>query len=348
MLVFQENTAGSCSLMEVIQSNGTAFEQVEYVNFDEKPGLELVIGRQVSDQVLRSVSVYSFSGGSAELMLMSGYSKFITTDLNENGRSELLVLSPGEVAAERGRAVLYNAQSGKVKRSVELELSVDTSHIRRITKGRIYGGAPAVYIASAVDESTVVTDVLALQRGKIANISYNGEYGASIQTLRNFYVYPEDIDADGILELPAQVFMRPVSVWAEDEQKFLLRWYAMDSEGREVDKLYSFHDYIGGWYVKLDKQWASRISVEEDGDQYTFYVWNESNEEATALFTIYLFTGSTRDADAAADGRFALYRTEDITYSGKLERYADQYDITEKHLIESFSLIRNDWQTGET
>lgn len=31
--------------MEVIQSNGSAFEQVEYVQMDNAPGYELVVGR---------------------------------------------------------------------------------------------------------------------------------------------------------------------------------------------------------------------------------------------------------------------------------------------------------------
>lgn len=348
VLIFRQEPSGICSLMEVIQSNGTAFEQVEYVNFDEKPGLELVVGRQVSDQVLRSVSVYTFSGGSAELVLMNGYSKFITCDLDQNSRSELMVLRPGESATDRGMAVLYSADKGKIQRSVEMELSVSPIHVRRITKGRLQGGAPAVYVASAMDESVVYTDVLTMQRGKFANIALDGRHGTGVETLRNFYVYPEDIDDDGIMEIPALVTMKAVSLWAEDEQKYLIRWYAMDSEGKRVDKLYTFHDFLGGWFVRLDSDWAGRVTVEQAEGRYTFYVWNETFEEATALFTIYIFTGSSRDEEVTRDGRFALYRAEDISFGARLERYADEYGITEEQLIESFSPIRQDWQTGET
>lgn len=348
VLIFRQEPGGICSLMDVIQSNGTAFEQVEYVNFDEKPGLELVIGHRVSDRVLRSVSVYSFSGGSGEKVLMNSYSKFLTCDLDQNGRSELLVLRPGEGASERGMAVLYSADKGKVQRSAEMELSVDPTHIRRIVKGRLQGDAPAVYVASAVDERVVLTDVFALKNGKFSNISFDGEQGASTETLRNFYVYPEDIDSDGVLELPALVTMKAVSRWGEEEQKYLIRWYAMDSIGRKVDKLYTFHDFLGGWYIQLDSTWANRVTVEQDAGQYTFYVWNESFGEATAMFTVYLFTGSTRDQEVEAEERFLLYRGEDITYGARLERYADQFGITEEYLIDAFSLIRQDWRTGET
>ena len=36
----------------------------------DQPGKELIVGFQVSDQVLRSVAVFTFRGGRAELLLM--------------------------------------------------------------------------------------------------------------------------------------------------------------------------------------------------------------------------------------------------------------------------------------
>lgn len=128
--------------MEVIQSNGSAFEQVEYVQMDDAPGYELVVGRQLSDQVLRSVSVYSFSSGSAEQLMMVGYSKFITCDLNDDGCSELMVILPGESETGTGSEVLYRMQDGNIERSVEVNVSEDATHIRRIAVGRLLGGTP--------------------------------------------------------------------------------------------------------------------------------------------------------------------------------------------------------------
>ncbi len=348
VLVFSQEENGTCRLTEVIESNGLAFEQVEYVEFDDKPGCELVIGRQVSDQVLRRVSVYSFSNGGAELLLMNSYSKFLTCDLNEDGHSELMVLRPGEEETERGMAVLYSSLDGQIERSVETELSVDPSQIRRITTGKLHGGTPAVYVASSADESAIVTDIFALRNDRFTNISFTSESDTSIQALRNYYVYAEDIDEDGVLELPSLLTMKSVSKWTEEEQKFLLRWFAIDVDGREVDKMYTFHYYQGGWYVQLNSAWASRVTVDQGNNTYTFYAWNESYQEATALFTIYVFTGSTRDEDAGEDGRFALYRAEGVAYAAKLEQNAAEYGITEENLTECFRLIRQDWRTEET
>lgn len=348
VLIFKRMEDGSIRTMETIGITGLDFEQVEYVEFDDDPGCELVVGFQVSDQVLRSVAVYTFQNGDAELLLLNGYAKFLTYDLDEDGRSELMVLRPGEAETQRGMAVLYSCDEGRIERSVETELSEDLEHIRRITPGLLQGGTPAVYVASSVDENAIVTDIFAMKDGRFTNISFSGEAETSVSTLRNFYVYADDVDDDGITELPALITMKPVSNWEEGAQKFLLRWFSVDVAGWERDKMFTFHNFVGGWYLQLSHSWAGRVTVDQNDGVYSFYVWDESYQDATGLFTLYVFTGSTRDEDAVKDGRFALYRTEGVAYAAKLEPIAQEYGITEAHLIESFRLIRQDWQSGET
>lgn len=348
VLIFTQDENGTCSLAEVISSNGSAFEQVEYVNFDEKPGMELVVGRQVSDQVLRNVSVYSFSGGSAEQLFTIGYSKFLTCDLDSNGRSEVMVLRPGESETDRGMAVLYSYRAGKTQRSVEKGLSQDPSHIRRIQSGKLHGGKPAIFVASAVNDNAIVTDIFAMRGKNFENISYSNEAHTSIQTLLNFYVYAEDIDSDGILELPSAIPMEAMSQWEEGDQTSLLRWFSMDLDGKEVDKLYTFHDFLGGWYVQLDPMWAERVTVEQWGDTFTFYVWDEDYITAAEIFNIYILTGSDRDEEAQKNGRFPLYRAEGVAYAARLGGDAPMYGITKEYLNTSFRLIRQDWRTGES
>ena len=348
MLIFQQDEDGKVRTLDTIGSNGQAFEQVEYVEFDEHPGCELVVGIQVSDQVLRSVAVYSFHNGDAELLLLNGYSKFLTCDLDLNGRKELMVFRPGEAETERGMAVLYSSREGQIERSVETELSESTAQIRRILSGRLEGDVPAVFVASSGNENEIVTDIFSLIDGRLTNISFSNEANTSIRTLRNFYVYADDIDDDGVMELPSLITMKPVSMWRNEDQKFLLRWFSLDADGRETDKLFTYHNYVGGWYLQLSNTWASRASVDLTEGAYTFYVWNESYDLARELFTLYVFTGASRDEDVSRDGRFALYRSEGIAYGAKLADAAVEYGLTEEKLTECFRLIRQDWQTGET
>ncbi len=348
VLIFTQDADGKVRTMETIGSNGLAFEQVEYVNFDDQPGSELVVGIRVGDQVQRSVAVYTFKNGDAELMLLNGYTKFITCDLDENGLSELMVFRQGEMETERAMAVLYQSRNGQIERSVEQSLSQGAKDIRRIMQGKLQNGKSAVYVASTSDTNATVTDVLTLQDGRFINITFSGELNTSIPTLRNFYVYPDDINEDGVVEIPSIITMKPISLWQNEEEKYFLRWYSLDENGWEYNKLFTFHNFMGGWYLQLHSSWASRITVEQDNGIYRFYLWDESYQMATSLFTVYVFTGSNRDEDAVKDDRFALYRAEGIAYAASLDAAAAEYNITEDYLIESFRLIRQDWQTGET
>lgn len=347
VLIFNQEEDGTVHTLDTIGITGLAFEQVEYVEFDDYPGYELVVGFQVSDQVVRSVAVYTFRNGDAELLLLNSYSKFLTCDLDQNDYCELMVFRPGEAETERGMAVLYSYAGGQIQRSVETELSQSPSQIRRIMRGALQGGDPAVYVASSVDESAIVTDVFTLKEGRFTNISFSSEADTSIRTLLNYYVYADDIDDDGVLELPSLITMKPVAGWQDPSQKFLLRWFSIDVDGWEMDKLFTFHNFVGGWYLQLDSSWAGRATVEQGTGTYTFYVWDDSYQNPTALFTIYVFTGGNRDEAAVQSGRFVLYRAEGVAYAAKLEAAAEEFEITEEDLINSFRLIRQDWQNGE-
>ena len=107
ILIFQEN-GERFQLKNTIESSGYAFEQVEYIHFDGKAGCELVVGRQVSDQVLRSVSIYSFGEDSLETLMTGGYSKFLTCDLDNDNMSEVFLLHPGQTESDNGVAELFS------------------------------------------------------------------------------------------------------------------------------------------------------------------------------------------------------------------------------------------------
>lgn len=347
ILIFSRE--GECYLhVETIAGFGSAFDQIEYVQMDDYPGLELVVGRQVSEQVLRSVSVYTFRDGQAEQLMTTNYTRFLTCDLNRDGLSELLVLRPGATDADKGVAELYSVEQGIMERSREVNLSEPVEHLKRIITGNLHGGTPAVFVASAVGENAIITDVYAVVDGTFANVSFSNESGTSVKTLRNYYVYADDIDSDGEVELPDLITMNPVNEARSTDQQYLIRWYAMDPAGMEIDKKFTYHNYVDGWYLELDSQWASRLSVERAGGNYVFYLWDENFTQATKILTIFALTGQDREDQAVADNRFILYRSESVLYAAYLEVASASVGMSQENLINSFHLIYRAWKTGET
>lgn len=335
-------------LADTIQSAGAAYDVVEYARVDDKPGYELIVGYQISDQVARFVSAYSFRGGKAVLLMSANYTKFVPYDINADGRSELMVLHAGESDEASGVAELYYYAGGAMERSNQASMSETVDQLKRIVAGRLHGGQPAVYVASAVGESAIITDVFAMVDGHFTNVSFSNESGTSVQTLRNYYVYADDIDDDGVVELPDLITMRSPADLNIATMQYLIRWYAMTATGGEVEKLYTYHNFQGGWYMTLDSAWAARVAVLQRGNSYEFYVWDEAFSDAQKLMTVYSFTNADREEQAWMDNRFILYKNDAVVYAADMDVSSAAYGITQDTLIKSFHLIHQDWKTGET
>lgn len=335
--------------LSVIESTGTAYDQVEYIQLDGQAGLELVVGRQVSDQVMRNLTVYRFSGGQPEQLLTVNYQKYLTLDLSGDGRSDLFVLRPGRTDTDCGIVELYSAPDGTVTRSAEVNLSQPAGQLKRIMTGSLHGGERAVFVASMVDPETIVTDVYALVDGRLTNVSTSNESGTSVKTVRNYYVYAEDIDGDGVLELPSLISMRwPAEGRTVEEREHLIRWYALGADGSEHDKRFTYHNYLQGWYMEVDESLAGRLCVvPEDTGRFAFCLWDRNFQQMQKLWTVYVLTGEDRSSVAAEAGRFVLLKTDTVVYAACLEDAGIAAGIGQEKLINSFFLIQSDWKTGE-
>ena len=156
----------------------------------------------------------------------------------------------------------------------------------------------------------------------------------------------DDLDQDGVLELPDLIPMASLDDASGNEQ-YLIRWYSMNSDGSTVDKLHTYHSFTGGWYLELPKEIADFVSVTQFGNSYEFSV-TDSDGVVSKLMTIYVFTGQEREEQAIADNRFVLYRTESTVYAGHLEVASAAYNMTQETLTNAFKLITQDLINGET
>ena len=346
ILIFHEAEKGDYVLLEMLQMNGAAFEQVDYVDMDGEPGSELVIGRRLGDQMMRVAAVFSFANGQSEQLINTIYAKFYTADMDADGRADLLVLREGETDVSAGSAVLYTYSDGGILRSKEIRLSQRIEKTMRAKISLLQSGETALYLSSSMNDSAIVTDVLMVKAGELVNLNSGNKLAYSVQTLRNYYLYMDDIDEDGVMELPSLMDLRTAPGRTDGKRQQLVYWYAIDADGYEIKKMFTFHNVDGGWYLRLDldAMTAERMAVEKEGSGYTFYIWDEQNENAVPLFTIFSFTGKDREQQATQENRFPLYRSENVVYSGKLGIGSGVYGITQESLTKDFCLIGVDWK----
>jgi len=346
--IFDETENGKYLNTGVIEGDGSAFDAVDYVQLDGEPGMEILLGRQLSEQITQSLCAYTYKDGHLTELMSTNYAEYTVADLDGDDRRDVFVLrSPTEERA--AVAELYRCVDGQMEREPEVQLSDGAKEIRRIVTGYVAQGIPAVFVASEYGENMIITDIFAFAGKDFRNISTNAETGLSAQTVRSYNVYASDIDSDGLIELPSPVALPSQS---NEATYWVIDWYNLMPDGRRDVKTTTFHNYMSGWYLELPEHWHDHLTImrEEDsnGDRgYTFAKWNGREQEPDAIVTIRAFAGEDRLERASADGNFLLAEKGEIAYAASLGDCAWAKQLTQEDLRAMFRFIEVDWNTGE-
>lgn len=344
ILIFR-NVDGDYVHIDTIKSNGLEFDHVEYIKMDDSDCVMLVVGRKISDQVTRSLSVYAYTSNGMEQLVTTNYRKFLPTDLNGDGISELFVLRSGITQADNGVAEFYTYTDGAMARSNEVNMSQPVEKLKRIIVGNLQNDTPAVFTASAVGDTAIITDIFAVNDDLLTNVTISNDAGTNVQTMRNYYVYADDIDNDGVVELPD--LLTPETGNETMGKHDLILWYAMSASGEKIEKMYTYHNFVGGWYLRLDSDWAEAVTVSNVGNRYEFFIWDKDSQVSKRVLTIYASSSQVREENNGQIGDIVLLKTESITYTASLDDAALEYQITKEFVMDGFYLIHEDWKTGE-
>lgn len=341
LLIFrrvEDNYEQVCTL----EGDGSAFDSVQYAQLDGQPGQEILLSRRIGEQVQRFLSVYTMTGQDVYELMNSGYTACTVSDLDGDQRDDIFVLRANSEGL-RAYAELYRFRDGELRKDAETSLSTDADSVKRILTGSIAENVPAVFVASAFDESNLITDVFALKQDVFTNLTQNAESGQSSQTVRNYYVYSTDIDSDKLIELPDTVPLRSVEGDEQSYGQYRIIWYNLNLDGTRSDKISTYHNFAEGWFLYLPEDWCGGLSVtkhrSEDGLAGTELSTLAEDGTRTPLVTIYAMTGEKAQEQSVGCGRFLLTQRGDVFYAAEL---SEEAGMDEEQLQARFSFISLD------
>ena len=337
ILIFCQLASGYV-LMDTIEGYGFAFDFVEYAQLDDRPGLEIIVGRQVSERVARSVSVYRFSSGISRQLLSVGYSRLSTCDLDQDGKKEVFLLNYGAAENGSGLVTLYSYREGEMQRSAEQAISSAASNFERFTAGTLEDGRQAMFVTCEKDDMTLVTDVFVMEDGNIQPVVK----GISTQALQGYHVYPFDVDGDGIREM-ARLLSMPNT--GDTKKQYLLQWYSLDVEGNQTEKRCTFHHYADGWYVTVSKDLIYKLAVEQTEEMTTFCLLQDGKR--TPLVSVQALMDKDREEQAKQEGLVILYKGNAVIFVAEITEAGRDMGITEEMISKQFYPIRAELMTEE-
>ena len=325
----------ACELVTTIESSGTAIERVEYRDMNGDGMRELVVGWKIAPNV-QNVAVYSV-GAKHSMLMQTNYTRYSIQELDGDGVPSLMVLRSN--AEGNSVAEFYGWRTDSLTLVYHTALS---STMAALSNGSVVSGmldedTPAVFVTGVNEMGMAVTDVLACRdNGTLTNAALSRVTGLSTLIYPYTKLQPQDLDGDGIIEIPA-----PLEAAEPGKQNDgLVDWLHCNIDGG-ITRIYTtYHSQSAGWYLQVPKEWSGRVSATEKDS-----VFSESQValqvDGKTVACVYAITGENRESRALRGERTVLRRRTDIVYAGEVEENVWGFD--KEQLRSSFYLIASSW-----
>ena len=321
-----------------LEGEGRSIGSVDFADLDKNGHTDLIVGWQLTGS-MSLLSVYSLENWSGELLLSTDSSEYVIGDLNSDGREELLVLR--NVSSGTYMADMYTLRSDRDPQAASAALSSGIYALQRVRMVTLLGGTPSLLVESLLDNGDLVTDVLSCREGSLVNLTLNRSTGVS-ETRRSYsLVYAQDIDGDGVTEIP-----HPQQLYSQGGELFWsIAWYKYDAFGRAGLDMTTYHSVADGWYFVLPDGWSSGLTVRRvddvPGERAVILSRLGTDGNINDLVVIYTITGENRSERARMEGRFVLMEESSTVFAAQIVDNSVDPGILETR----FHRIYSDWST---
>ncbi len=299
----------------VIDGAGSAISAVEYADLDGEGAQELILTYQVSEAVTQALQVYRYTGGEAVNLLTTACSRYGIYDLDGDGNRELACLTN---AGAENPAVLecYDGLSEGLSLMGEQRLRFSYDSLRRVQNGRLWGDALCLVYSGLNQEGQLLTDVFTAEDGTLRALQPEPDVLIS-SPIHSYYVYPEDMDGDGRLELPQTRQLPPYDDGSAAQ--WVVDWYGMDRNGACHKRHTTFENPSEGWSLEVPEPWDQGLTIKATDESVTVSTVTlyrrQGSDAPQEILTIYTLRGTNRNDYAAEHSLTILYSGQDAAYA---------------------------------
>lgn len=347
-IYIMKQTDGTYRTADVIEGDGTAIESILYEDLDGDSVSELIVGWQMT-AALRHMTIYSIRDYQHVPLAQSDYTEIVVNDMNSDGNKDVIALRLPSSELP-GEADMFSLRSDGEPIANAAQLSKGLESIKRVLKGNLSDGTPAIFIEGGYTGSNVITDIVAWRYNALVNVSASLTSGVSEDTLRAYSLYSTDINKDGVVEVPSPRLLESSS------DNYVIDWYMYDRYGNKNEVFTTYHDFSDEWYLILPDDWKNHITVRREdkvsGERTLIFsyvtVSDITGEKLWPVdyLKIYTLSGDNKDDRAKLEGRFMLLPHGDKIYAAEILTKSVDITVDKEEITDNFNLLYSDWATG--
>lgn len=321
---------------------GSDIVEVEFCRLNKSSGQIMVVKCDSLENKRYNLSLFRYVDGEVERLLSEPYTEMGMFDMLRDGYQELLLLNL-DVNKSSSRARLLKMKSDSPQLDCIGETSLDGS-VTGYASLKLDRTA-TVYIDGYYGQNTMVTELLQWNGSRLtAPLMSDKEGITSQETVRNIIVTSQDINKDGIIEIPVDAAM-PGQSENEKEALKLTTWYKYianiggAADGDLVPVLTGVINFADSYMFVYPEKWIDKVTVVADTEQrlWNFRIWDSlSNLPKKRLLSIQSVTKAQWEKQPL-DHYSASYENGNTVYAVTLFDFYGTYSLTlsdvEKNLI---------------
>lgn len=289
---------------------GTDITEVDFRILTSSGRYCLMIGWEQGTSENTNISVYDYTGGQLRVLFESEYSQMLIEDIDQDGVQEIL-LGVFKASAKMGSIRLINDTDEGLQPVSRVVMDNTITKFLGIDIGFLSEDQTAVFVDAYTSSTQIVTEIMVYtEEGRLVPLS--GHAGDLDRLLvRELPVRCEDIDGDGILEIPVSLNEYNEEEREDDNRKNMIQYVRLSNpealemlkvetaseQERQESVLFSFApvwtgflnpDY--GFRFQFPDEWVNQVDVlkETNRSEWVFTLKSDA-AEPTALLRIRVY-----------------------------------------------------------
>lgn len=256
-------------------------QDVDFLRFEklrDQQGVSLVIG-WIPEGVDNILSVYHYEDGGFAMEYSEDYSQVGIMDFNDDGLCELLIIAAPLSGSQPYAILAGQTESGIIDTLDQVSLDARIGSFLEPVCGMVAPDTPGAVLDGYISQDTLCSTVLAIQNGQIYIPTGDNDGLPFFRTYRADGIFSEDVNGDGVIEIPIAVLPHGQETVSEDNRLYFTDYSVLQSSVFQR-RLRTLVNVEQGYRFVLPESWLG----EDPENPVTIYRFPQSGE---VLFFTY-------------------------------------------------------------
>ncbi|MGN7357078.1 hypothetical protein ACTHPF_06895 [Paenibacillus sp. SAF-054] len=266
---------------------GKVLESLYFKDMTNDGKVDIVAGFSMANEETQNrVFIYSYNGKSLERVLERPYTNFVISDMNKDHINDLTIVDLKH--GESNFITTFQFEEGSFMELDRLEMKPYIYNYYNIVAGKVFTDPEGNSIEGIVLDATLstvgeasFTSIIVMQDGKLKSVFEKDD-----QTFRQSRIFSEDINNDGLIEIP--LLETPVG-WENFVQKevpYFYAYYQWDGKSGLKFVAEKYHDTKNDFdFGFFPTQWHNKVTIDTKSqkDKYLRFYMIETGKTVAEI-----------------------------------------------------------------